>query len=344
MLKAIERGLLRSLKAAGILRLVRDSEWRRQRLLILCYHSLALHDEHQWRPAAFMPPEMFEQRLRMLREGNYNVLSLSEGLRRLYANELPPRSVVLTFDDGTYDFYKAAYPLLIKYGYPATVYQTTYYVAHRRPVCNLVCSYILWRSRQKETINAKALGLAQPLDLRTEASRQKIADQLMQNQTEEQKHRLVAQLAELLDFDYEELLTKRILQLMNSAEILELSQNGIDFQLHTHRHRAPREPSLFRKEIHENRESLRQITGSSAQHFCYPLGVYGAEFLPWLQQEGIVSGTTCDAGLASRRSHSLLLPRFVDTSAKSPLEFEGWLGGVGALLLKARGGPERKAL
>jgi peptidoglycan/xylan/chitin deacetylase (PgdA/CDA1 family) len=304
-----------------------------------------LQDEDQWRPAAYMRPEVFEQRLQMLQAGSYNVLPLAEGLQRLYANELPPRSVVLTFDDGTYDFYKEAYPRLKNFGFPATVYQTTYYVEHPRPVFHLMCSYILWKSRERQSIAATALGFEQPLDVSREASRQKIVDGLAKRDLNgAQRDALAAQLAEVLGIDYAGLVAKRVLQLMRPAEIAELAKNGIDFQLHTHRHRAPRNEALFHKEIHDNRESLRQYAGSSAAHFCYPLGVCCEEFLLWLKQDQIVSATTCDAGLATRRSHPLLLPRLVDTSAQTEIEFESWLTGVGDWLLKARGGPRRKAV
>jgi len=347
MLKGIKHGFLQGLKSAGIFRLVRESEWRRQRLLILCYHSFSLEDEQQWRPAAYMRPEAFEARLLMLRQGEYNVLPLAEALRRLYANELPPRSVALTFDDGTYDLYKEAYPRLKKFNFPATVYQTTYYTAFPRPVFNLVCSYMLWKRRERKSIDARVLGFERPLDVTTDARRQKIVDELVdraakENLTGVQKDQLAAQLAELLGLDYEELAAKRILQLMNPAEIAELSQNGIDFQLHTHRHRTPRNQLLFRKEIRDNRDSLRKYTGSSAAHFCYPLGLYFEEFLSWLSEEEVISATTCDTGLATRRSHPLLLPRVVDASAQTAIQFESWLTGVGDLLLSARGGPKRK--
>jgi peptidoglycan/xylan/chitin deacetylase (PgdA/CDA1 family) len=46
-------------------------------------------------------------------------------IERLYERNLPKRAVVLTFDDGYYDFTARALPLLEEGSYPATVYVTT---------------------------------------------------------------------------------------------------------------------------------------------------------------------------------------------------------------------------
>jgi hypothetical protein len=78
------------------------------------------------------------------------------------------------------------------------------------------------------------------------------------------------------------------------------------------------------------------VANSVSDHFCYPSGDYHLEFLPWLRQERVVTATTCEAGLASAHDHPLLLPRFVDTSAQSALQFESWLSGVGAFTSRGR--------
>src|SRR2546430_11607714 len=87
MRKQIRRSALHLLRNTGVFRLLRESEWRRQRLLILCYHGISLEDEHQWRPGLYMEPKTLEQRLRILRTGDYNVLPLGEALQRLYRSE-----------------------------------------------------------------------------------------------------------------------------------------------------------------------------------------------------------------------------------------------------------------
>ncbi len=341
MLTRVKLAVLRALQASGVSSVVMNSRWRQQRLLILCYHGVAIEDEHLWRPTLYIHPEKLEGRFESLKERQFSVLPLGEGLRRLREGTLPPRSICLTFDDGGYDFFQQAYPLLQKYGFPATVYQTTYYTLLERPVFNLVCSYMLWMRRDAVIPNGESVGLAGPLDLRTGESRFAIVRRLIENCEREgrtglQKDELASQVASLLNVDYESLKAKRILQVMNGRELEEIAKNGIDVQLHTHRHNTPVDEALFRKEIQDNRATIRRFTGGEPVHFCYPSGVYEPAFLPWLRSENVASATTCDAGLADRQNESLLLPRYVDHQHRAQIEFESWTAGVGDLLAVRR--------
>jgi peptidoglycan/xylan/chitin deacetylase (PgdA/CDA1 family) len=337
MQKRIRGSALRALKTAGVFDRVRDSRWRRRKLLILCYHCFAIEQENQWRPALFLTSERLRARFEILKRGGYNVLPLSEGLERLRRNELPERSIVLTFDDGTYDFYKMAYPLLKEYEFPATVYQTTYYCSRRMPVFSLICSYMLWKKRDTALPDLSSIGVSKDAGIGSHEARESVLAQLFafaerEKLTTEQKNELAGRLAEQLGINYGELLQKRVLQLMMPEEIAEAARGGIRFELHTHRHRMPRDRELFAKEINDNRNALQAMTGSQATHFCYPSGDYESMFFPWLRELGVESATTCDPGIVSARSQAMTLPRFIDTTGQTELEFEGWLAGVGALL------------
>ena len=57
-----------------------STEWRRERLLILCYHGLSIADEHLWNHGLYMDAATFRRRLEILRDGHYNVLPLQEAL------------------------------------------------------------------------------------------------------------------------------------------------------------------------------------------------------------------------------------------------------------------------
>jgi peptidoglycan/xylan/chitin deacetylase (PgdA/CDA1 family) len=337
MLRPFKLAALSALRSTGVFHLVANSKWRRQRLLILCYHGTSIDDEHLWRPALYIEPQKLEQRLELLKRRRYNVLPLDEALKLLRGGTLPPRSVVITFDDGTYDFYRQAFPRLKSYGFPVTVYQTTYYTSCERPVFNLVCSYMLWKRRDQVIASGAEIGLEQALDLRTEAGRHKVVRGLIEaaeaeNMTGLEKDDLAARLASFLEIDYSAIKAKRILQLMNAHEVQEVARNGVDIQLHTHRHRTPEDETRFRGEIQENRSRIQALIGTQPVHFCYPSGVYRPEFLSWLREEQVVSATTCDAGLAARQSESLLLPRFIDNQNRTEIEFESWVTGVGDLL------------
>lgn len=58
-----------------------------------------------------------------------NPISLSEAYKYLAKKEkMPPRSIVLTFDDGYADNYKNAYPILKRYNIPATIFIATKFI------------------------------------------------------------------------------------------------------------------------------------------------------------------------------------------------------------------------
>lgn len=343
MLKQIKRVSLSLAKTAGVFSFVQHSGWRRARLLILGYHGIAIDDEHQWNPSLFMRQDCFRERLEIIKQSGCTIVMLDEGLRRLFTGDLPPNSVALTFDDGSYDFYKQAYPVLKEFDVPVTLYLTTFYSYYNRPVFRPTVSYILWKGRTS-TLNLKALtGQDMQLTLLNPAERAKAFEEMIDfavknKLSAEEKDALNVNLAKELNIDYDILLQKRILHIMTPDEVSRLATDGVDVQLHTHRHRTPTVRELFTREIKDNRKSIQSMTGSSPTHFCYPAGVYDESFVPWLKEMGVESATTCDPDLATRSSNPYFLPRLIDNSNLSPVEFEGWLAGVSAVLPQRREG------
>jgi peptidoglycan/xylan/chitin deacetylase (PgdA/CDA1 family) len=340
MTVVVKRRVLGASSRLGLLSGVRDSAWRQRRLLILCYHSISIDDEHEWSGTYSMSPALLESRLHMLRDGGYNVLPLDDAVRRLYEGSLPPRSVALTFDDGMYDFHARAWPLLQQFGFPATVYLTTYYSDYDQPIFGLLCSYMLWRAhaRMPQPDVTPLFGTPMSWQLSDAAGRARAKRDILTYADREQlsaQERTVwaERLADLLGEDYDAIRAKRILTVMTRDEAAEVARDGIDVELHTHRHRTPNDRALFLREITDNRARIERIREGVARHFCYPSGIYRPEFLPWLREAGVATATTCDPGLASRRSDPLLLPRLVDTSFLSPLDVEGWMTGMSGFFM-----------
>ena len=343
MLKQIKRAALSLLKMSGGFSLIQHSSWRRGRLLILAYHGVALADEHLWNPNLYMAPNYFRARLQLIKAAGCTVLPLAEALRRLYAGDLPEKSVALTFDDGCYDFYRQTYPILSEFNFPTTLYLTTFYSHFNRPVFDVICPYLLWKGRGYELNLDELIGAGGTLSLAADNARDAAWHTLYEfarahRLSAEEKDDLAARLAARLHVDYGRLLHERILHIMTPQEVSQLAAEGVDVQLHTHRHRTPMERRLFMREIEDNRHSIQAMTGLSPTHFCYPSGVYDDAFFAWLKESGVESATTCNPDIARRMTNPLLLPRLVDTSYLSSVEFEGWLTGVAALLpQRARG-------
>lgn len=83
-------------------------------VVILMYHSLlkdpARHGKY------VVSPDLFESDLKYLKEHGYSFVGIQELIDFVYSGApLPKKSVVITFDDGYYNNYLYAYPLLEKY-------------------------------------------------------------------------------------------------------------------------------------------------------------------------------------------------------------------------------------
>jgi peptidoglycan/xylan/chitin deacetylase (PgdA/CDA1 family) len=324
--------------------LIGRSDWRRQRLLILCYHGVSIADEHVWNPSLFVSPATFARRMELLASNRIEVLELHDAIRRVYAGTLPGRAAVLTFDDGYFNFLVKAWPVLRRCGFPATVYLPTLRSEHNYPVLHPTASYMLWKRRDGVLRGNGVPGL-QPRTYRlaTATERQKVVSELSRfdegwTMSPDEKDEQVRKLAEALGCDYDEVARERRFSLLTPDEVVGLVREGVDFELHTHRHRTPTDPAHFVREVEENREHLEAITGHPARHLCYPSGICHPGYTAALRAAGILSATTTRQGIVDREADPLYLPRFVDTEGTTEAEFEGWIHGLAPWLQdQARG-------
>ncbi len=105
-----------------------DGTLRRIRVPILMYHYVGPlpADADDIRRDLTVEPPVFATHLQYLADAGYQTVSLYDLYDALMnGTPLPPRPVILTFDDGYLDHYTVAFPLLQKHGFTATFFIIT---------------------------------------------------------------------------------------------------------------------------------------------------------------------------------------------------------------------------
>ena len=328
--------LLRAAESTGLNETVLSSAWRSRRLLIICWHHVSIDDEHLWDPTLCVSPATFRSRLELLRATRCNVMPLDEALNGVRTGRLPQRAVALTLDDGDSSISLRAWPMLRELDLPATLYWTTYYSLRPYAVFDPMLSYLLWKGR------GRPLQLDEPaLNVRLESENERLAAFWRIYQTAKNcgwtaatKEEFLVHLSERLGVDYGDIREKRILRMISPEEAARMYAEGLDLQLHTHRHRVPYDAPRPSNEIRDNMRVIEGVGARRPVHFCYPSGSYVPELEGWLRENGVVSGATCETGLVQRRTNQYFLPRIIDQESFEPVEFKSWLSGLSSWLTR----------
>lgn len=307
-------------------------------LRILCYHGIALQDEHRFRPGLFMSPEKFRQRMAWLERQGYPVISLDEALDGLQGGGRADGATVITIDDGWYGTYTVMGPALRAHSFPATLYIASYYFEKQVPVFNVAAAYALWRGRT-QTLDLERVSdkLSGTFDLSEPEQHDKAGQALLASantlESAGERQNMLQRLCEAVGINARQFETDRICAFMNAAEARELLAQGVDIQLHTHRHRSrPETFEQMQTEISENRHALSAISPSPLRHFCYPSGQYGRLEAQWLERLDVMSAVTVTSGFNRPGVPMFELRRFLDSETITELEFEAEMSGFFELI------------
>lgn len=89
---------------------------------IVLYH----HISETTPPSTSVPPARFREHLDHLRDNGFHVMALPELLEALQnRQQVPDKTVAITFDDGYISIYDTAFPMLQEYGFPFSVFVNT---------------------------------------------------------------------------------------------------------------------------------------------------------------------------------------------------------------------------
>ncbi len=113
-----------------------DGTLRRIHVPILMYHRISElpPDPDVYRLDLTIAPEVFRAHMQYLHDEGYNTISLyqlSDALLR--GTPLPPKPVILTFDDGYIDHYVTVFPTLQEFGFVGTFFVITGYADANNP-------------------------------------------------------------------------------------------------------------------------------------------------------------------------------------------------------------------
>jgi peptidoglycan/xylan/chitin deacetylase (PgdA/CDA1 family) len=234
---------------------------------ILYYHRVN-DDNDPFFPA--ISTALFEQEMRFLRR-HYTVVSLAELLNRL-AGELTEPVVAITFDDGYRDNYHNAFPILQRYGLPATIFLTTGSMDSSELLWFEQLAYALKRTPQ-EFVDLE-IGSSQRFWLRTEAERVESNGSIvniLRALPDSERRRCLARIFQKLSIREDAVLKGRML---TWDQVRFMQKRGMDFGGHTVTHpflsRMPGEQISW--EISECKRRIEEEMQFPVSHFAYPNG------------------------------------------------------------------------
>jgi peptidoglycan/xylan/chitin deacetylase (PgdA/CDA1 family) len=215
------------------------------------------------------PTAVFEGQMRFIAR-HYTVVSLEEAVRRLREGGPPGPAIVITFDDGYQDNYSTAFPILQRYGLPATIFLATGSIDSQEPPWfEHLALAIKHTSRQHVDIDA----LSSPrIWLRDEAERLRANSEIYQfvrALPDGERRRWVSEIVSQLGGE-----GGRRDQMLSWDQIRLMHRSGIGFGGHTVSHPfvSRLEPAQAAWEFSTCKQRIEEEIQTPVKHFAYPSG------------------------------------------------------------------------
>jgi peptidoglycan/xylan/chitin deacetylase (PgdA/CDA1 family) len=94
-------------------------------VVVLCYHRL----EGKAGGSLSIEPALFEEQMKKVKDSGIPVIPMQDFLAwRRGEKNIPPKSIIITIDDGYVSGYEVGWPILKKYGFPFTMYVYLTYI------------------------------------------------------------------------------------------------------------------------------------------------------------------------------------------------------------------------
>lgn len=269
--------LLNLIHTAGTSKLLRSR--KQNSLTILSLHRISNERDYFFEP---ITPYNFEQLLKYVLK-HYSVISFSDlpDIKK-NSNKLP---LILSFDDGYYDFYEYALPLLRKYNLPSNHNIVNECASHNMPI---------WTQRLNDIFNHS---LQFSINLKFDLDKLDIGIRgYKMNWTayylDVFKRLLQMQRCSRLDIisrKEHELSLSMNHRMMNWDEIKECSENRVEIGSHTYTHdtiSTVSDPCALHEEISRSKTEIEEKIGAPVTIIALPNGQGNASVNEFVEQAG----------------------------------------------------------
>lgn len=258
---------------------------KKGKVTILFYHRV-LDDEQikdYYRPAVAISVSTFKKQMRILKK-RYKVISLNNADSLLRERKpLENDYMVVTFDDGYADNYENAFPVLIEYNLPATIFLTTDYIDSNKLLWSDEVGMLLekkWdvflQTELFRTLKSAGISCNKVLLINEIISTLKKMD-------EDTKNTIIIRLKK--DIGCSEEIDALML---TWGQVREMMTNKVSFGGHTKSHRFLTTLMLSEKEaeVKESKDIIEQNINEQVLYFAYPDGRFDEECKDIVQKSG----------------------------------------------------------
>jgi len=286
-------------------------------LRVLTYHRVAnLQDSPTLHPQIISAtPKNFEKQMRFV-AAKYQVVSMPQVLEAIAKKtNLPPRAILITFDDAYFDF-GMAWSILKSLKMPATLFVPTAYPDQPERAFWWDRLYHAVMNTSRRELRLNALGNLPLSGAKMRAESLKRVQNHIKNVPHHDATTLIDEVCEKLD-------SKPLVQksVLSWKELRQLAQEGVTMCAHTQTHPIMTQltPEDLRREVIGSQGDLTREIGATLPIFCYPSGSHDDAVVNVLREENFTVAFTTMKGQNDLRTADLLRLRRTNMTRRTSL-------------------------
>lgn len=272
------------------------------KFLILMYHRILPNSKvnETIEPGMYVTPNTFEKNMCFLKE-KFEIVPLSHFLENSTVKNkvVSKKKCAITFDDGWYDFYKYAYPILEKYQIPATVFLPTNFIGTNRIFwTDRLAKLLIGKESRKNVLSSSNKDVQQIIDMKGALGFQlDFAIKYLKKYHQAKIDKIINELSDIINNPEKEINR----QFLSWDEVLEMNKSKIiSFGSHTVDHLILTTVTKEKanKELINSKEKLyeKKVLDRSFTSFCYPNGSFDKQILEMVKETGYNLAVTTQKG------------------------------------------------